>query len=64
MSDPSAVRVTRGHAGDDFDPPLAVGEEAVVSLYTGSAGPGKIEAEWVAREGQERRKAEVAGDDM
>ena len=66
VSHPAAVSVTRGYdaAAGDFVPPLVVGEEAVVSLYTGEAGPGKIEAEWVARGGQERRKAEVAGDDM
>jgi hypothetical protein len=44
---PKSIKIVRGFNLDtaDFSPAFSKGEEAVVVLFIGEAGPGKLEAE-------------------
>lgn len=61
ICDPSAVRIIGGcdPKTGDFSPRLSPGEEAIVSLYVGEAGPGKVEAE-LTHPTQGKTKVDVA----
>jgi len=64
VSDPSSARLVRGYDASgarDFSPRLSIGVESriVVQLDEASAGPGKLEAELLRVDREERTKAEV-----
>lgn len=62
VSNPSAPKVIGGYDSQrmEFEPPLSVGVESVLSLLVAGAGPGELEAD--VSQGGRRRPVEIVQD--